>query len=272
MSARAKAIRIAAVLAVAGGGAYAYFALRGPEAPVTYQGYIEGESIRVAAPVAGTLAKLAVRRGETVQAGAPLFELDRTTDLAARDEAAAALRFAEAQFKRQQELIVTKATSTEKLDSARNTFDQARGALIRAERRLEEMAPKASAEALVEDTMALPGDFVPAGTPIVVLLPPDRVRLRFFVPETALATVHRGDIVPFRCDGCPVGLRARIVFVSPRAEYTPPVIYSVSSRAKLVFMVEAMPIDPPVPLKPGQPVDVGKPVPDDGGTAQAARP
>ena len=270
MSARAKAIRILALLAVAGGGAYAYYTLRGPEPAATYQGYIEGETIRVAAPVAGTLLKLAVRRGDAVTAGTLLFEFDRTTETAARDEAAAALRFAEAQYKRQQELITARVTSPEKLDSARNAFEQARATLTRAERRLEEMAPKAPSDALVEDTMALPGDFVQAGTPVVSLLPPDKIKLRFFVPEAALASTRRGDVVSFRCDGCPAGLRARITYVSPRAEYTPPVIYSIGSRAKLVFMIEAQPIDPPIRLNPGQPVDVGKPVADSG-IAEATR-
>ena len=105
MSVRTRILRAALVLAVLGGGAYAYYALRGPGDPGFHQGYVEGESIRIGAPVAGTLAVLAVRRGQTVRAGDPLFELDRTTETAARDEAAAALRFAEAQFKRQQELI-----------------------------------------------------------------------------------------------------------------------------------------------------------------------
>jgi len=258
MSARARILRVVLVLALAGGGAYAYYALRGPAEPGFYQGYVEGESIRIGAPVAGTLATLAVRRGQSVRAGDPLFELDRTAETAARDEAAAALRFAEAQYKRQQELIATKATPAEKLDAARNTYDQAKATLTRAERRLVEMAPKAPADALVEDTMALPGDYLNAGTPIVSLLPPDKIKLRFFVPEAALAGTQTGRIVTFRCDSCPQGLRARIVYVSPRAEYTPPVIYSVGSREKLVYMVEAVPVDAPVRLKPGQPVDVSK--------------
>jgi HlyD family secretion protein len=264
MSARARILRVAALLVVAGGGAYAYYALRGDARPGFYQGYVEGESIRVAAPVAGTLAKLSVRRGETIRAGAPLFELDMTSDLAQRDEAAAALRYAEAQYRRQQELIPTKATPQEKLDAARNNYEQAKAALARAERRLAEMAPKAPVDAVVEDTMALPGDFVPAGTPIVSLLAPERIKLRFFVPEAALAGTAVGQIVSFRCDGCPAGLKARIVYISPRAEYTPPVIYSVGSREKLVFMVEAVPIDAPVRLKPGQPVDVNKAFERDG--------
>jgi HlyD family secretion protein len=270
MSARTRILRVALVLAVAGGGAYAYYALRGPAEPGFYQGYIEGESIRIGAPVAGTLAVLAVRRGQPVRAGDPLFELDRTTETAARDEAAAALRYAEAQYKRQQELMPTRATPVEKLDAARNAYEQAKAALVRAERRLVEMAPKAPVDATVEDTMALPGDFINAGTPIVSLLPPDRIKLRFFVPEAALAGVQTGRIVTFRCDACPAGLRARIVFVSPRAEYTPPVIYSVGSREKLVYMVEAVPVDAPVRLKPGQPVDVGKVI-HDAPPAQAER-
>ncbi|MCW5773435.1 MAG: HlyD family efflux transporter periplasmic adaptor subunit [Rhodospirillaceae bacterium] len=261
MSTKAKALGAAAFLIAAGGGGYAYFLYGIGDKPTYYQGYVEGESIRIAAPVAATLMKLAVRRGETVAAGAPLFELDRTAEQAALAEARAALRYAEAQYRRQKDLITTKATPAEKLDAARNAFEQAEAAVARAERRFAEMAPAAPAAALVEDTMALPGDFVPAGTPIVSLLPPDRIKLRFFVPETALATTLRGRIVPFRCDGCPAGLKARITYVSPRAEYTPPVIYSVGSREKLVFMIEAQPIDPPFALKPGQPVDVGKPEP-----------
>lgn len=258
MSARARVLRIALVLAAAGGGAYAYSALRAPEGPGFYQGYVEGESIRIGAPAAGTLAVLSVRRGQTVRAGDPLFAFDVTAETAARDEAAAALRFADAQYKRQQELITTRATSAEKLDAARNAFEQAKAALVKAERRLVEMAPKAPADALVQDTMALPGDFLNAGTAVVSLLPPDRIKLRFFVPEQALASAQVGRSVSFRCDGCPAGLHARIVYVSPRAEYTPPVIYSVGSREKLVYMVEALPFDAPVRLKPGQPVDVEK--------------
>lgn len=258
MTTRRNILRAGVLLAVTGGGAYAYLKFAGPKPPGFYQGYIEGESIKVAAPVSGTLAKLAVQRGQTVRAGDPLFEFDLTDAAATRDQAAESLRYAEAQLKRQQELVATRASSQERLDAAREAFERARTALRQAERRLAEMAPKAPADATVEDTMGQPGDFITAGTPVVSLLPPEKIKLRFFVPETALAATEVGRVVSFRCDGCPAGLKARIVYISPRAEYTPPVIYSVGSREKLVFMVEAVPIDPPVRLKPGQPVDVNK--------------
>ncbi len=77
------------------------------------------------------------------------------------------------------------------------------------------------------------------------------------MPQAALTRIRIGESVAVSCDGCPSGLSARVTFVSDQAEYTPPVIYSNESRAKLVFMVEAKPDDKSVQLlKPGQPLDV----------------
>jgi HlyD family secretion protein len=109
----------------------------------------------------------------------------------------------------------------------------------------------------VYDVIYRVGERVPANAPVVVLLPDDAVKLRFFVPETRLAQLAVGDRVGVSCDGCPAGLSATVSFVSPQAEFTPPVIYSNESRSKLVFMAEAKP-DPSSRsrLKPGQPVEV----------------
>jgi HlyD family secretion protein len=91
---------------------------------------------------------------------------------------------------------------------------------------------------------------------VVELLPPANVKLRFFVPEPLLGALAIGDQVAFACDGCPEGLGARVSFVAPEAEYTPPVIYSREAREKLVFLVEAVPDAAAARLHPGQPVDV----------------
>jgi HlyD family secretion protein len=91
----------------------------------------------------------------------------------------------------------------------------------------------------------------------VSLLPPENIFVRFFVPEPRLAEVHIGDQVKLVCDNCPADLAATISFISPQAEYTPPVIYSESIRAKLVYMVEARPSPEQAALiNPGQPVAV----------------
>ncbi|MCA0249530.1 MAG: HlyD family efflux transporter periplasmic adaptor subunit [Proteobacteria bacterium] len=116
--------------------------------------------------------------------------------------------------------------------------------------------PVAPEDALVENTFFNVGEWVPAGSPVVSLLPDFRVKLRFFVPEEDVARARPGNEVSFTCDSCPSGLKATITYVSPRAEYTPPVIYSQSARTKLVFLVEARPTKLRVPLQPGLPVAV----------------
>jgi HlyD family secretion protein len=110
---------------------------------------------------------------------------------------------------------------------------------------------------LVNDTYARPGETINAGVPVVSLLPPQNILVRFFVPETELATLHVGDRLAIGCDACAAGLIATVTFIAPQPEYTPPVIYSETNREKLVYLIEAHPPpDQAVQLKPGQPVDV----------------
>jgi len=133
----------------------------------------------------------------------------------------------------------------------------ARAALGVAEWRLAQRHVTAPADARVADVLAQPGESVAAGTPVVSLLPAANIFVRFFVPEPALAALHRGDPVALRCDGCPADLTGAVSFISPQAEYTPPVIFSEASREKLVWLIEARP--PPQQaalLSPGEPVDV----------------
>ena len=105
--------------------------------------------------------------------------------------------------------------------------------------------------------LARPGETIAAGAPVVSLLPPGNIFVRFFVPEADLARIHRGDMVRLSCDRCRTNITATISFVSPQAEYTPPVIYSDQSRAKLVYLIEARPPPEQAALfNPGQPITV----------------
>lgn len=118
----------------------------------------------------------------------------------------------------------------------------------------------ASVAGQITDTYYRPGEWVPAGSPVATLLPDSQRRIRFFVPETALATLTLGQAVDARCDSCASPIRATINFISPQSEYTPPVIYSRGSREKLVFRVEATPVPEQInQLHPGLPVDVSLP-------------
>ncbi|OGT33212.1 MAG: hypothetical protein A3C44_06245 [Gammaproteobacteria bacterium RIFCSPHIGHO2_02_FULL_39_13] len=109
----------------------------------------------------------------------------------------------------------------------------------------------------VQDTLFRQNEFVPAGKPVIQFLPPENLNVIFFVPEKHLSQIHRGQKIQFTCDACHKTMTATIYYISSRAEYTPPVIYSKDSRDKLVYWVEAK-IDPSVAaeVNPGQPVEV----------------
>ncbi|MDE2007860.1 MAG: HlyD family efflux transporter periplasmic adaptor subunit, partial [Rhodospirillales bacterium] len=138
--------------------------------------------------------------------------------------------------------------------------DAAAADLASAQWRLDQRSVVAPTAGRIADTYAEPGEVVDAGVPVVSLLPPGNIFVRFFIPETALARIHPGQQVGINCDSCPPGLTARISFVATSAEYTPPVIYSQGTRGSLVYLIEARPDPARHPLlKPGQPVDVSPP-------------
>jgi HlyD family secretion protein len=143
------------------------------------------------------------------------------------------------------------------IDAARANLEVARADLAQAKVRLEQKTAVAPAAALVQDTFFREGEWVPAGSPVVSLLPPGNIKVRFFVPEPVVGKLRVGEPVRITCDGCMAPIGAQISFVSPQAEYTPPVIFSRESRAKLVLMVEARPgAEDARMIHPGQPVDV----------------
>ena len=111
---------------------------------------------------------------------------------------------------------------------------------------------------LIFDTFYYSGEWVPPGRPVLSLLPPENIKIRFFVPEKVVGRLSLGQKVFVSYDGGRT-FSANIDFISPRSEYTPPVIYSSQSRSKLVFMIEAVPGPASAHLlHPGQPVDVSE--------------
>ncbi len=130
-------------------------------------------------------------------------------------------------------------------------------ALRQSQWRVVQKQQTAPTDALVSDVFFRTGEFVAAGQPVLSLLPPANVKVRFFVPESELAKLKPDQSLSLSCDGCAASIAAHVTRVAAQAEYTPPVIYSNAQRAKLVFMVEAYPDQPArASLRPGQPVDV----------------
>ena len=176
------------------------------------------------------------------------------------DQRRAEFRSAQAKVEAAEAALAQRSTSVGRegeIKAQRAAVAAARAAVEMAEWRLEQRRVVAPVAGRIADVLARPGETMAAGAPVVSLLPPQNILVRFFVPEVALSSVHRGDQLALLCDGCPRDLAATISFVSPQAEYTPPVIYSQSSRAKLVYLIEARPS--PVQaalLNPGQPIEV----------------
>ena len=246
-------------------------------------GYAEGDNAFVAAPQAGWVAHMRVQRGDAVKVGDVLFALDDTSQASARDQAEAAIALAEGQMGearanlvltqkelvRQSGLLRAHAGTKQNYDIAKSNYDQAvariaqitaqeaqaRATLANARYQLSERDVVSKTNGRVEDVYFRTGEYAPAMTPVVSILPPQNVYVRFFVPETQFAHVKLGQRVSIGCDGCPQGLTAKIAFIAQQEEFTPPVIFSNGSREKLVFKVEAR-VPGGLKLNPGQPVQV----------------
>jgi HlyD family secretion protein len=168
------------------------------------------------------------------------------------DQARAALREANARVAAAKQ---TADARRAQVSAARAQAEEARGGEREVAIRVGQLSPASPVPARVEDVFFQPGEWVAANQAVVSLVPDNKVKVRFFVPEREVARYRPGKSVRFSCDSCGGSLAATIRYVSPRPEFTPPIIYSRDSRDRLVFMVEAYPARP-ANLQPGLPVDV----------------
>lgn len=192
-------------------------------------------------------------------------ELERQKTLVAKGIASkAALDTAQANYNRDKALleevrrqidVARMASREEDIAAARETLAAAEARRVAAETRLRRRNVMSPVTGTVQQVYYRPGEMVAAGRPVVALLPPANLKIRFFVPQAVLPRIALGDTVAIRCDGCAGDLTARVDFLARSAEYTPPVIYSQEERAKLVFLVEARPARPEL-FRVGQPVSV----------------
>ncbi|MCO5073098.1 MAG: HlyD family efflux transporter periplasmic adaptor subunit [Rhizobiaceae bacterium] len=144
----------------------------------------------------------------------------------------------------------------EVIKAVENQVKQARATLDQANWRLSKRKIAAPTAGRIDDVIRNPGDLAGPSAPVVSLLPDGAVKLKVYVPEGSFSSVAAGDVLAVNCDGCKPGLTARVSYVSPDPEFTPPVIYSLETRQKLVYLVEARPEGDATSLQPGQIVDV----------------
>lgn len=249
---------------------------------------LEQDYERAALAVATHSLKQAADKLANAQKGQRPTEL---ASISARlGQAGTALRLAETEYLRRKKLYEERTISAEEMDKARTEYElkvqqvremsanlstaklgartdevsAAQAEVEAAKARLEQAAwtlaqksQAAPAASRVFDTLFSQGEWVPAGKPVAVLLPPENIKVRFYVPEQSVGSLALGQEARVRFDGGAEAVPVRVSFISPQAEYTPPVLFSSQSRAKLVFLVEARPAPEQAPaLHPGQPVDV----------------
>jgi HlyD family secretion protein len=255
----------------------------GDHKPPAWLGYGEGDNSLIGAPQPGWVTHLGVQRGQIVKRGDFLFSLDDTHETAARDQAAANLAQAKAELAQEQANNTYTQTEVERqtglardhagvpstLDSTLASFRESQahidqlegqirqmeGALADAQYQLSQRHIVSQVDGQVQDIYFFQGEYVPAATAVVSVLPPANVFVRFFVPETEFAHVKLGQAVAISCDGCAPNLTAKITFIAQQEEFTPPVIFSIDSRQKLVFKLEAR-APGGLKLNPGEPVEV----------------
>jgi HlyD family secretion protein len=223
--------------------------------PPTYQGWIEANLIFVGPDEAGRVETLNVREGDKVEVGSPLFTLDTELHKADLNMTMATLANAKQTFERASQLARTGAGTQKDYDAAQAGLREAEARVNTSQTRLARRSIRSPVAGTVQQVYFRPGEVVTASKPIVALLPPGNMKVRFFVAETVLPRIAYGDGVTVRCDGCVGDLAAKVSFISKTAEFTPPVIYSLEERSKLVFLIEALPVEP-ANMRVGQPVDV----------------
>jgi HlyD family secretion protein len=221
----------------------------------TMQGWIEADLIFVGADEVGRVETLSVREGDSVALGAKLFTLDADQQKADVLSAEATVANTQQTFNRAQELLKNRTGTQKDFDAAQAANRDADAKLNWARTRLARRNVAAPVTGVVQQIYYRPGELAPANRPVVALLPPGNIKVRFYVPEGELPKIAVNETVKITCDGCADNLKARVSFISRSTEYTPPVIYSQDERAKLVFLVEARPETPDV-FRVGQPVSV----------------
>jgi HlyD family secretion protein len=220
-----------------------------------YQGWVEADMIFVSPDETGRVTKLDVREGDEVKVGDPLYAVDDDLQQADLNQNKATLANAQQTYDRAASLSKTGAGTQATLDSAVSALRVAEARVVTSQTRLARRNGFAPVAGTIQQIYFREGEMVPAQRPVLSIMPPGNMKLRFFVPEPDLPKLAIGDEVRIACDNCAADLTAKIYFIATSAEYTPPVIYSLDERNKLVYLVQARPSRPDA-LRVGQPISV----------------
>ena len=220
-----------------------------------FQGWVEADMIFVSPDESGRVTRLLVREGDQVKVGDQLYSVDDDLQQADLNQNKATLANAQQTYDRAASLSRTGSGTQANLDSAVSALRVAEARVNTSETRLARRKGFAPVAGTIQQIYFREGEMVPERRPVLSIMPPGNMKIRFFVPETELPKLAIGDEVRVTCDNCSADLTAKIYFIATTAEYTPPVIYSLDERNKLVYLIQAPPSRPDA-LRVGQPVSV----------------
>ncbi|MGY3534726.1 HlyD family secretion protein [Bradyrhizobium embrapense] len=220
-----------------------------------FQGWVEADMIFVSPDESGRVIKLNVREGDEVKPGDLLYSVDDDLQRADLNQNNATLANAQQSYDRAASLRGTGAGTQANLDAAVSALRVAEARVVTSQTRLDRRKGFAPIAGSIQQIYFREGEMVQAQRPVLSIMPPGNMKLRFFVPETELPKLALGDEVRVTCDNCANDLTAKIYFIATTAEYTPPVIYSLDERNKLVYLIQARPSRPDS-LRVGQPISI----------------
>lgn len=232
-----------------------------------YQGWVEADLIFVSPDEAGRVTRLSAREGDSIEVGGPLYWLDDDLQKADLNQQSASLANAKQTFDRAQALMKTGSGTQANYDAALSALRISEARVNTSQTRLSRRTAHSPVAGTVHQIYFREGEMVQQQRPVLSILPPGNMKVRFFVSETELPKLSIGQDVKVSCDNCAPDLTAKVYYIATTAEYTPPVIYSQEERHKLVYLVQARPNKPDL-LRVGQPVSV---VPADAANPAVAR-
>ena len=256
----------------------------GANEPQLANGYVEGLFTYISSTTGGYLETINVERGNQVVAGNKLFSLNVQPEnnayvaalnelkqaKANKEKIEAQLIFATNTLHRSQVLHQKEFLQKSSLDQARSDYDsliaQRREADATIQQKTAQFATNAwnisekriiaPKKGVVFDVYYRTGEYVLDNTPVLAILAKEDIKIVFYVKEPQLALLRLGARVVATCSGAKP-INAKVSFVSPVAEYTPPLIFSNDTNSTLVFRIEAR-FDKAADTlcHPGQPVTV----------------
>ncbi len=205
------------------------------------------------ARAARALAETTLARTENLAQRGIVTQARVDTDRSALDQANAHVAQLDAQLR-----VAELPARGEQVIAAQATLDAARADAEVAAARLDDMRTTAPITGRIEKVYYTVGEVASAGTPVVSILPPNALKVLFYLPETVRSSFDVGDRLALSCDGCADGIDASITRMASDPQYTPPIIYSRDERHRMVFRAEAR-LAPGTGLLPGQPVSLERP-------------